>query len=199
MALLGADDCSMNICGLRCLRKKARIDGCSCQQQDRQCAAHQTNGHAINVFFHDAFSFSTRRTRGHCSAAARLFLAPGPLYRPAAAIHSPGKEKSLGRTHPRLHCLSALYDSPFFSFCQEQNERISFLFFALFRQNLQMDNFCVRSCFHKQGAPDDENFCTQPRRFSAAILTDRKGIQRRMGAKRSSGRCAMLIKTASYT
>ena len=55
-----------------------------------------------------------------------------------------------------------------------------------------------RSCFRKQGAPNGEDFCPQTRRFSAAILTDCKGKQRSMRAKRPFGRCAMLMKTASY-
>ena len=41
-----------------------------------------------------------------------------------------------------------------------------------------------RSCFCKQGAPNGEDFCPQTRRFSAAILTDCKGKQRGMRAKR---------------
>ena len=42
-------------------------------------------------------------------------------------MHFPrhSKEKSLGRTHPRLHCLSDWYNSLFCSFCQEGDEGIS--------------------------------------------------------------------------
>lgn len=41
-------------------------------------------------------------------------------------------------------------------------------------------------------------FCPQERRFSAAILTDYKGKQRSMRAKRPLRRCAILIKVTYY-
>ena len=45
----------------------------------------------------------------------------------------------------------------------------------------------------------NEDFCRQTRRFSAAILTDCKGKQRRVLAKRPFRRCAMIMKTASQS
>ena len=57
--------------------------------------------------------------------------------------------------------------------------------------------FVVGSCFYKQGALNGGIFCPQTRRFSAAILTDCKGKQRRMRAKRPFRRRAMLVKTTS--
>jgi hypothetical protein len=43
----------------------------------------------------------------------------------------------------------------------------------------------------------NEIFCPQARRFSAAILTDCKGKQRRMRSKKPFRRCAMVMETAS--
>ena len=57
--------------------------------------------------------------------------------------------------------------------------------------------FVVGSCFYKQGALNGGIFCPQTRRFFAAILTDCKGKQRRMRAKRPFRRRAMLVKTTS--
>ena len=45
--------------------------------------------------------------------------------------------------------------------------------------------FVVGSCFYQQSALNGEIFCPQTRRFFAAILTDRKGKQRRMRAKKA--------------
>ena len=45
--------------------------------------------------------------------------------------------------------------------------------------------FVVGSCFYKQGALNGGIFCPQTRRFFAAILTDCKGKQRSMRAKKT--------------